>query len=130
MAETRGRPEIITPEIVSKLEAVFAIGGTDLEACSYADIGKTTLYNYQQDHPHFVERKEMLKEKPFIKARQTVVKALDNPSDAQWFLERKRKSEFATRQEHTGADGKDLNIILSSAVASKHEPNDNTGQGS
>ena len=108
MAKEVGRPTVITPEIISKLEEVFAIGGTDNEACFYADIGKTTLYNYQQDHPEFVERKEALKERPILKARQTVVKALDNPQQAQWFLERKVKNEFASRSELTGKDGKDL----------------------
>ena len=116
MSNPVGAPTVMTPEIISKLETVFAIGGTDKEACSYADIGKTTLYNYQEDHPEFVERKEMLKEKPFIKARQTVVKALDNPHDAQWYLERKRRAEFATRVEQTGAEGKDLIPEIDSAL--------------
>ena len=91
-----GRPPIITPEKVSKLEEVFAIGGSDLEACAYADIAKTTLYNYQAKHPEFVARKDMLRERPFLKARQTIVKALDNPADAQWYMERKRKVEFGS----------------------------------
>ena len=103
-----GRPAIITPEIISKLEEVFSIGGSDEEACFYADIGKTTLYNYQQEHPEFVERKEALKERPVLKARQTVVKALENPQHAQWFLSRKRKKEFSERIEQTGADGEKI----------------------
>lgn len=98
----------MTPETISKLEQVFAIGGTDKEACSYADISHQTLYKYQEEHPEFTERKEMLKEKPFIKARQTIVKALEDPKDAQWFMERKRKDEFANRHELTGEGGKDL----------------------
>jgi len=105
-----GRPTVMTPDVINKLESVFAIGGTDKEACAYADISHQTLYDYQHNNPEFVERKEMLKERPFIKARQTIVKALDNPADAQWFLERKRKSEFAARTEHTGADGTALNV--------------------
>ena len=108
MTHAGGRPTIMTQDTINKLESVFAIGGTDKEACSYADISHQTLYNYQEKHPEFVERKEMLREKPFIKARQTVVQALSNPRDAQWFLERKRKGEFAVRVESTGADGKDL----------------------
>ena len=103
-----GRKTIITKETVDKLEEIFLIGGTDLEACSYANISSATLYNYQNKNPAFLERKDRLKENPFIKARQTVVKALENPQHAQWYLERKKKSEFASRQEHTGADGKEL----------------------
>ena len=43
-----------------------------------------------------------------LKARNTIVKSLDNPKDAQWYAERKAKKEFAPRSEHTGAEGKDL----------------------
>lgn len=103
-----GRPTIMTPETISKLEEVFSLGGTDEEACFYAGIGKTTLYNYQEEHPEFVERKEALKETPVLKARKTIVDSLANPLTAQWFLERKRKKEFSARTEITGDDGKDL----------------------
>lgn len=103
-----GRPTVMTPEIINKLEEVFAIGGSDSEACFYADIGMSTLYAYQQDHPAFIDRKEALKERPILKARQTIVKALDNPQEAKWYLERKKKLEFAPRTEMTGAEGKDL----------------------
>jgi hypothetical protein len=95
-----GRPTIMKPDVISKLEEVFALGGTDKEACFYANICHQTLYDYQKLHPEFVERKEALKEKPILKARQTVVKALDDPVSAQWYLERKRKSEFGKRDEH------------------------------
>ncbi len=99
MAEV-GRPTVMTTEILNKLEEVFALGGTDKEACFYAGISHQTLYDYQNKNPEFIERKEALKERPILKARQTVVKALDNPSDAQWYLERKAKKEFANRQEY------------------------------
>jgi hypothetical protein len=69
-----GRPTIMTPETLQKLEDAFALGCTDLEACVYADISKSTLYNYQEQHPEFVERKEELKEHPVLLARQTVIK--------------------------------------------------------
>ncbi len=94
-----GRPTDMTEATINKLEEVFAIGGSDKEACFYADISHQTLYNYQEKHPEFVERKEALKERPILKARQTVVKSLDNPSDAQWFLERKLKKEFSQKLE-------------------------------
>jgi len=106
-----GRPPIMTDDTIKKLEEVFALGGSDSEACFYANISKQTLYNYQKEHPEFVDRKEALKEKPILKARQTVVKALDDPKDAQWFLERKRKDEFSLRSELTGPEGELLSPI-------------------
>lgn len=108
MSEPVGRPPLINDAVLQKLESVFAIGGTDKEACFYADISPATLYNYQNEHPEFVERKEALKEQPILKARQTVVKALDQPTNAQWYLTRKAKIEFAERIEKTGAGGEPL----------------------
>ena len=119
MAKEIGRPTVMTPEVIAKLEEVFAIGGTDMEAIFYADISKDALYDYQLKNPEFTERKEKLKERPILKARQTVVKALDNPQQAQWFLERKVKNEFAQRSEVTGKDGKDLKISFDSVFQGK-----------
>jgi hypothetical protein len=97
------------PETLKKLEEAFAIGASDAEACFYADISHETLYTYQDKHPEFLERKNALKERPVLLARQTVVKSLEsNPELAMKYLERKRRKEFAQRQELTGADGKDL----------------------
>lgn len=128
MKHAGGRPTDMTPETINKLESVFAIGGTDKEACSYADISHQTLYNYQHDHPEFVERKEMLKEKPFIKARQTIVKSLDNAGDAQWYMERKKKLEFSVRNELTGAEG--VPLILPSSLIQKNDTPPDTGDSS
>ena len=50
-----------------------------------------------------------------MKARSTIVKNLDNVGTSQWYIERKRKSEFTSRQEHTGADGQPL-VDLTAAV--------------
>lgn len=103
-----GRPTVMTPETVNKLEEVFAIGGTDEEACFYANISKQTLYDYQDKHPEYIDRKEQLKQKPFLKARQTIVKALDNPQYAFEYMKRKKKEEWSERAELTGANGTSL----------------------
>lgn len=93
------RPTIMTPETISKLEHAFLLGCGDLEACLYADIGKSTLYNYQNENPEFVERKERLKENPILLARTSVVNGLkENPDLALKFLERKNKAEFGIKQ--------------------------------
>lgn len=116
-----GRPTKMSKETIAKLEEVFSLGGSDSEACFYANISKQTLYNYQEKNPEFVDRKEALKEKPILKARQTVVKALDDPKDAQWFLERKRKEEFSLRQEVTGAEGKELKLLSEKQIETLKE---------
>ena len=101
MAEV-GRPTKMIEEVVKKLEEVFAIGGSDEEACFYAHISKQTLYNYQRKYPEFIDRKEALKNRPVLKARRTIFNALDNPQDAKWFLEKKRRKEFGNTLDVTG----------------------------
>lgn len=85
----------MTPDTLNKLEYVFALGGSDEEACSYANISPRTLYNYQEENPDYVQRKEALKERPVLKARTTVYENLDKPEYAFKYLERKRRKEFA-----------------------------------
>jgi hypothetical protein len=92
---TIGRPNIITKVTLQKLEEVFALGGSDKEACFYADISPSTLYNYQIENPDFLERKELLKENPILLARRTVVSELTKNSYIAFkYLERKRRDEF------------------------------------
>ena len=86
-----GRPTKMTTATVQKLEEAFLMGCTDLEACLFADISKQTLYNYQEANPEFVDRKEALKQNPFMKSRQVLLGALerDDVSTAHKILERK-----------------------------------------
>ena len=96
-----GRKTVMTPETIRALEQAFSFGCSDLEACQHAGIGKSTLYDYQKENPKFLERKEMLKEKPALKARSVVIEALNRGDKgvAIWYLERKKKHEFSTRVE-------------------------------
>lgn len=55
--KTAGRPIIMTPEVVSKLEQVFSVGRSDLEACLFANISKQSLYDYQAKHHRFVDQR-------------------------------------------------------------------------
>lgn len=99
------RPTVMDRETLQKLEEAFSMGCSDLESCLHAWIWKSTLYNYQNENPEFVERKEILKEHTIKLARSTVVKAIEsNPDIALKYLERKRKSEFSTRTENTWVD--------------------------
>lgn len=118
MADT-GRPPTDWDTVIPKLEEVFALGGSDLEACFYAGISKSTLYRYQEEHPEFCDRKEALKEQPILKARRSVLKGIDeDPELALKFLERRKKAEFSLRTELTGEDGAPL--IVAGEVAGKH----------
>lgn len=101
-----GRPKAITPEIMRKLEEAFKLGCTNREACFYADIGESTFYDFIKDNPEFSEKINVLKEYEKIKARMVIHRALESGDRdiAKWYLERKAKDEFSTKQElqHSG----------------------------
>lgn len=111
-----GRPTLMTPETIAKLEQAFLTGATDNEACFVAGITKSTLYEYCQAHPEFSERKEALKDMPIYTARANVVKAIDegDKQTSTWYLERKKKVEFAQRSELAGPNGGAIEVDISS----------------
>ena len=103
-----GRPTVMTETVLEKLTYAFSKGLSDREACLYADINPDTLYNYCKAHPEFAERKELLKEQPKIKAKFNITEQIDNGDSemSKWYLERKAKDEFSTKQTIDG----DINI--------------------
>lgn len=110
-----GRPTAMTPETINKLELAFSMGCGDLEACLYADIAPATLYDYQNKHPEFSDRKAMLKEKLILKARTVIANSLNekDKDTAKWYLERKRKDEFSIKPEN------EVNIKLKQTLGVK-----------
>lgn len=82
------------------------------EIAFYANISKQSLYNWMESDEKFRERLDELRASPVLKARTTMVEALDKPEHAKWYLERKSKREFAERQEHTGKEGEAINLNL------------------
>lgn len=89
------RPTKINPIVVKKLEEAFSLGCTDEEACIYADICKQTLYNLQDKNQEFLDRKELLKNKPVLEARKAVISSFkSNPNIAFKYLEKRKADEF------------------------------------
>ena len=99
--DNRGRPTVITPEVLRKLEYGFMRGMTDVEACLYAEISKTALYEYCGKNPAFAERKEELKKHPSVQAKLNVTEAIENGDVdlSKWYLERRNKDEFSQKQQ-------------------------------
>lgn len=110
--ETRGRPTKFTDEVIRKIEEVAALDGTVKEMAFYAGIHFDSIYAWMKDNPEFSERIAALREKPVLKARQAVVRSLDDPDRAFRYLERKKKNEFAQRVESTGTDGEPIVVKL------------------
>ena len=120
----------MTPEAINKLEQAFAIDATVEEACFYTGISVPTFYSWKKKNEKLFKGLEALREKPVLKARQTIVNNLDTPEGARWYIERKRKKEFSTRQEF-GHEGEfNFNVNLSTVNANNQLEKDNqTGGG-
>lgn len=104
-----GQPTAFTPEVADKLRQAFEIAASDLEACRFAGISQDVLYDHQKKYPEYAKYKEWLKETPDLAARNLVATAAQKSVEtAKWWLERRKKSEFSTRSEVTGADGEAL----------------------
>lgn len=99
-----GRPSVMTKTMIGKLEMLFAQGLSDREACLVANISPSTLYDYCNENPEFAERKELLKEQIKITAKLNVAEAIEKKDIdmSKWYLERKAKDEFSTKQEISG----------------------------
>lgn len=96
-----GRKSKKTKETLQKLKEWFLLWLTDEECALYADISTTSLYNYQKENPKLLEQKKVFKNNPKLKARINLVNSiLDWDIDnSKWYLERKAKDEFSTKQE-------------------------------
>jgi len=106
-----GRPTVFDAITIQKLEDAFSNDATDLQACFLANISKSSLYNYQKEHPEFLERKNALKAMTAFQAKKNIRDKIiqGDVEKSMWYVERKEKNEgFSTRTELTGGDGKDL----------------------
>ena len=100
-----GRPSKMTDDTLQKLKHAFLMGCSDREACLFAGIVPTTLYNYQEANPEFVEQKETWKDNPVMKARNVLMDALDanDVFTAHKIIERKEGTKV--KQEVSGPNG-------------------------
>jgi len=112
------RPTKITTEVIQKLEDAFIAGCTDLEACCYADISKTALYDYCKKNDAFAERKETLKNKPLMQSRFIVQRALDDGdlNTANRVIDRKEGQKI--KQDITSG-GKQINTWVINPVTTE-----------
>ena len=107
----------MTEGIVAKLENVFAIDGSVEEACSYAEISRDAFYDFSKKNQEFSDRIADLRQKPILKARQTVVQKLgESYSNAMDYLKRKRKLEFGDGIDVTSGGEKITPIYGGSSI--------------
>lgn len=81
------------------------------ECALFANVSVSSLYLWLKEEPGLRERLEELRNKPFLKARSTLMKSLDETDGAQWYMERKKKKEFGKNMDVT-SDGNELKGIV------------------
>jgi hypothetical protein len=117
-----GAPTKVTPEIETKLESIFKIGGTIAEATSYAGIGERTYYDRAKASPEFSQKMEAAKHYADIVAKNVVVDSILKDKDissAKWWLEKrvfKDNSLVSVQSEKTV-------VVMPSTVISKYNIN-------
>lgn len=107
-----GRPTVMTPDVLAKLEQAFAIDASVDEALSYASLKPDAYYDYLKKHPEFSDRIKELRQRPILAARQRVVKGVtENYSNAMDYLKRKKKLEFGDNIDMT-SNGESIAPVL------------------
>ena len=94
----------ITVEKLHDLKFAFCIGSTTVEACGYAGITEQGYRYWLRNMPEDLRLEwkflvEQWRSDLVLKARHSVFVEMDDPNMAKWYLERKRRDEFATRTE-------------------------------
>lgn len=107
------KPLKLTPEVRKKLEEAAALDATWAECALYASIGMSTLFSWFDEVKGLRDELEILRKRPTLKARTTVVNSLDDPNLAFRYLERKRRKEFGPIMDLT-SDGEKLDFKLKS----------------
>jgi hypothetical protein len=123
----------LTPAVRKKLEDAAALDATWEEIALYADISKPTLYDWMATVPGLKDRLNDLRNRPVLKARNTVIKALDDPHYAFRYLSKKKRAEFGDDEEvkasvtATAADGTSVDLTL--RVRKYEDPDTDDGRG-
>jgi len=92
-----GRPTVITKSTVQILEQALRDGFSIEMACHVSGISRSTYYAHLQTDADFMNKMTLAQEWATQRAKQVVIQAIDKGDlkAAQWWLERKSRSEFS-----------------------------------
>ena len=110
----RGRPTKYSPERLSRLTTALSAGNTRKDSCAYAGISEDTLQYWMKTRPGFAEEVTEAEAGAAVRNVAIVSWAANNGvwQAAAWWLERRRKADWAQRTEHTGADAGPVKVIV------------------
>lgn len=109
-----GRGSKISPELVKKLVEAFKMGYNVTQAAMFAGITRQTLADWIKKYEEFAHQINDAMDYPNRKARAVVMSSIEagNTNDARWWLERRQRDDFATRQEHSGPNGQAMETVV------------------
>jgi hypothetical protein len=84
-----GRPTAVSEAVVVLLEHALKLGCSVVEACRYADIGRTTYYAELERDKDFAWRMDRAKSNLIVKSKLIVFNAIVNEHNAKmakWYL--------------------------------------------
>ena len=114
----------VNKDAVNRLLTAYSYGCTDVEACLFAGISRTTLYKYMKKHPDFKNIREDLKQYPVLYARQCLFDHIkQNPTISLKILEKLAK-EYKQTQE-VKLDGESFELTLNKLRKSDTTDKDN-----
>lgn len=105
-------------KVIEALEPYFKLGYTVNKACDITGFPQSTVQTWIDNSEELRLKITSWQKEPNVLARKNWIDALkfgkptkfgdDKYTPAKEWLERMEKDEFSSRQEHTGANGKDL----------------------
>lgn len=126
-----GRPKTITESVIRKLEEGFSKGLNVSECCLWANVPKSTYYDFLSANPEYSERFEALKSNVRMIAKMNLYDKIQDGDDynSRWYLER-TSDEFnpKQKQELTGKDGAPIEVTSAVQIYlpdNKREENEN-----
>jgi len=90
------RPTKMNNKIVQKLKEAFKLWSTVQEACYYADISKTTYYEWLKQNKEFSDEIDDSKTYLIFKSKLVIANSIEkwDTKTAMWYLERKLRNQF------------------------------------
>lgn len=102
-----GKASVMTADKIDEFKRAFSMGFSKAEACLYCWVLETTFYDYCSKNKDFVDLIPTLQSMPKLKAKMNVLESIEDKTkennrqrldDSKWYLERKAKDEFSTKE--------------------------------
>ena len=126
-----GRPSVITPDVLSKLEAAFCNDFTDQQAFEHAGISSATYYRWLKQNEEFRERMLRAQSYPVTLAKRALIAAIKEGDGklALRYLERRQPERYRCKIESMSLSPIPITVILPGSKQHPRFPPQN-GRGS